>query len=65
MISGVASGLTGMLGSFGGGSTPMASPTTQYNPFTTSTLGTLTPQVQLTGFMNQPFNQTSSQFFNY
>jgi hypothetical protein len=65
MISGVASGLSGMLGSFGEGSTPTKTPTTQYNPFTTSTLGTLTPQVQLTGFMNQPLNQTSSQFFKY
>jgi hypothetical protein len=55
MISGVASGLSGMLGSFGGGSTPMASPTTQYSPFTTSTLGSLTGQTQLTGFMGRPF----------
>ena len=61
MISGVASGLSGMLGSFGGGSTtmggstPMQSPTTQSSPFTTSTLGSLTGQTQLTGFMGQPF----------
>ena len=55
MISGVASGLSGMLGSFGGGSTPMQSPTTQYSPFTTSTLGSLTGQTQLTGFMGRPF----------
>ena len=61
MISGVASGLSGMLGSFGGGSTPtggstpMQSPTAQYSPFTTSTLGSLTGQTQLTGFMGRPF----------
>ena len=55
MISGVTSGLSGMLGSFGGGSTPMQSPTTQYSPFTTSTLGSLTGQTQLTGFMGRPF----------
>ena len=60
MISGVASGLSGMLGSFGqpsfgGTSTPMQSPTTQYSPFTTNTLGSLTGQTQLTGFMGRPF----------
>jgi len=60
MISGVTSGLSGMLGSFGsfgggGTSTPMASPTTQYSPFTTNTLGSFTGQTQLTGFMGRPF----------
>ena len=72
MISGIGSaisgGITGYMGqpSFGGTSTPTPPPTIQYNPFTTSTLGTLTPKgAPLTGFMNQPLNQTSSQFFNY
>jgi len=61
MISGIGSaisgGITGYMGqpSFGGTSTPMASPTTQYSPFTTNTLGSLTGQTQLTGFMGRPF----------
>jgi len=65
--SALGSGITGLhnMAPFAGASTPVQSPTPQYNPFTTSTLGTLTPQTQLTGFMNQPFNQTSSQFFKY
>jgi len=58
MISGIGSalgsGITGLSQpSFG--STPMQSPTTQYSPFTTSTLGSLTGQTQLTGFMGRPF----------
>ena len=58
MISGIGSalgsGITGLSQpSFG--STPMASPTTQYSPFTTNTLGSLTGQTQLTGFMGRPF----------
>ena len=58
MISGIGSalgsGITGLSQpSFG--STPMQSPTTQYSPFTTNTLGSLTGQTQLTGFMGRPF----------
>lgn len=59
MISGIGSaisgGITGYMGQPSFGSTPMASPTTQYSPFTTSTLGSLTGQTQLKGFMGRPF----------
>jgi len=63
MISGIGSAISGGFNalskpSLGGGGSVQS-------PVTQNTLGSYIPQVQLTGFMNQPFNQTSSQFFNY